>query len=550
MSLDILSVEDDDFKEHYTELMTKIKKKQLTEYEPKIDEITKVYTIITDYIKEKKRKIYGGFALDKLLTSKNKKLALYDELDTPDVDFYSPEPLVDLVEICNRLHDAGLKDVMGQEAQHKETYSIFVNQKGPYSDISYMPNNIYSKIRFIQIDGFYVVHPWFMMIDYFRMFTDPMVSYWRLEKHFGRFLKLQQSYPLPLITKPLNLAPYQNKNISVAMNLLFDFITDKNTMMLTGFYAYNYYLFESEYKKVNKNFDYVFMPYLEAYSGNYVQDGIELLNYIKTLPNEISSCLTHTENYPFSQFYGYNVVIYYNDGTDQIPILYLYSNNKKCLPYKEVKYVKFDNLNKSKPLVENTKSLNIACFDLNILHALIILVKVRVDDDNDWNDTLYKLINGYVLFRNYYFNKNKISLYDESVFQGFVIDCIGESISPDREARLIMKARKKLGKPIKYRYDPEVSKKSGKYIFLNSSGNPITNKINLRLVDKNINKKWEDDFEDEELSNKNTNSDTESVVESESDAETESKVESDVESESESETESKVESDSDDESDL
>lgn len=504
-SLDIVNTEDEQFKEHYDKIMSKIKKKKLEEYEPTINEINKVYEVIINFIKEKKRKIYGGYALDKLLVQKNKEYALYDEFDTPDIDFYSPEPLDDLVELCDRLYKAGLKDVSGQEAQHKETYSIFVNHVGPYCDISYMPNNIYSHVRFIQIDGFYVVHPWFMMIDYYRMFTDPINSYWRLEKHFARYLKLQKTYPLPLITKSLKISPYKNNEISIAMNHLFEYISLKSTTLLTGFYVYNYYLYISEYYKTNKHYEYIYIPYLEAYSSNYVNDGIELLEFIKTLPKNISSKLTHTENYPFTQFYGYNVVVYFDDGNDKIPILYLYSNNKKCLPYKEVEYIKFDNLNTDNVITDKKKSIKIASFDLNILHSLIILIKVRVDEDNDWNDTLYKLINGYVCFRNYYLKKNKISVYDNSIFQSFVIDCIGETISPDRESRLVKKSRKKLGKPLVYRYEPEQGKKPGKYLFLNSSGNAINKDINLRLNEKNKNKNIQDEFDDEE------NDDNESV---------------------------------------
>ena len=57
-SLDIVITEDDQFKEHYSDIRNKIKKKQLTEVEPTIDEITQVYDVITEFIKEKKRKIY------------------------------------------------------------------------------------------------------------------------------------------------------------------------------------------------------------------------------------------------------------------------------------------------------------------------------------------------------------------------------------------------------------------------------------------------------------------------------------------------------------
>ena len=84
---------------------------------------------------------------------------------------------------------------------------------------------------------------------------------------------------------------------------------------------------------------------------------------------------------------------------DQIPILYLYSNNNKCISFKSVPYVKFDNIKLKSSSPEADKTVDIGSFDFNILHALIILVKVRVDDDNDWNDILYTLINGYVVFR-------------------------------------------------------------------------------------------------------------------------------------------------------
>ena len=407
-SLDLVKTGDDQFKEQYPSILKKIKNKKLQEFDPKISEINKVYDIIKTYIKEKKRKVYGGFGLNMLLIDKNAKYALYDESDIPDIDFYSPEPLIDLVTLCDKIHEAGFKPVIGQEAQHKETYSIFVNYQ-LYCDISYMPLNVYHKVKFITIDEFNIVHPWFMMIDYFRMFTDPIISYWRLDKHFSRYLKIQKAYPLPLLNKPLVIPNYKNDSTYESMNYLFEYLSTKSSIIFTGFYTYNYYLYKSEYNKYNKNYDYVNIPYYEVYSTDYVKDGLDILDYIKTLPESISSKLTHVENYPLFQFYGYNTVIYYNDGTDNIPILYLYSNNKRCIPYKQVELVKFKS--KRKPELLTTK-LNIGSFDHNILHALIILVKIRIDDDNNWNDIIYRYINGLVIFRNYYIDTRKISIYD------------------------------------------------------------------------------------------------------------------------------------------
>jgi len=492
-SLELLNTKNSDFKEEYPNMVKKIMNKQLSDFEPKIDEIEKVYKIIKTYIIEKKRKIYGGYALNILLSSKDKKLSLYDEMDlkSADIDFYSPEPVVDLVSLCDKIYAEGFKPVVGQEAQHKETYSIFVNYR-LYCDITYMPNNIYKKARFIQLDGYNIIHPWFMIIDYFRMFTDPMISYWRLEKHFERYMKVQRTYPLPLIQKPLYITPYKNNNIYNAMNIILDYLTEKDTILMTGFYVYNYYLYYSGYYKNNKNYNYIDMPYLEAYSINYIKDGLDILNFIKGLSKEIADKLTYKEYYPFFQFYGYNFVIYY----EQIPILYFYSNNKRCIPFKKVPYVKF---NKTNYEVIKNKEVNIGCFDHNILHSLIILVKVRVDDDNDWNDIIYKYINGLVTFRNYYLEKNKETIYSESIFQGFVIECMGETLAPDRERRLVIEARKKLGKPYVFKYDPSISKSPTKYNFMNSSGNQINKDIQLKLKEENLVKQLNDIFEAEEI---------------------------------------------------
>jgi len=492
--LDIVSTQDEQFKENYPKIMKKISKKKLVEMEPTIDEITKVNSIIIDYIKKNKRKVYGGYALNKLLVAKNPSLAIYDELDTPDIEFYSPDPLGDLIKLCDKLSESGFKIVIGQEAQHKETYSIFVNYQ-LYCDISYMPSNIYAKARFIQMDGFNLIHPWFMTIDYFRMFTDPLVSYWRLEKHFARYLKLQKTYPLPLINKPLEIKLFKHDVIHSTINLLEDYLSSLQGIIFTGFYAYNYYLEFTKYYNKDKRFTQIQMPYLEVYSINYIEDGLKIIEYIKSLPEQISSKISHKEFYPFFQFYGFNTVYYFEMDGDLIPILYLYSNNNKCISFKTTPYIKFDNIKLKFSQIQN-KTIDIGSFDFNILHALIILVKIRIDDDNDWNDILYTLINGFVSFRKYYFEEQKKTIYDNTVFEGFVIDCKGETISPDREKRMLIQVRKKLGKPAIYRYEPGVSKPSSQHYFSNSSGNEIKNDKNHKLKNENIGKKFEDDLEE------------------------------------------------------
>ena len=168
-NFDVIDIKEDEFNSIYSDKLEEIRKKKLENMEPGIDEIKKVYDIVLKYVKEKKRKIYGGYAWNKVLSHKKKNYAFYNETDVlqADIDFYSPEPLIDLVNLCDILHAEGFKYVTGKEAKHGETYSIYVNFQ-LYCEMSYMPKNVYNNVRFLQIDGLNVTHPWFMMIDFFR----------------------------------------------------------------------------------------------------------------------------------------------------------------------------------------------------------------------------------------------------------------------------------------------------------------------------------------------------------------------------------------------
>jgi hypothetical protein len=467
----VIDIEEDEFTLFYPEKMKKIKKNKFEKLEPSKNEVMEVYSVIIKYIKEKKRKIYGGYGWNKLFTNKDKKYAIYDESDVPDIDFYSPEPINDLMALCDILYESGFKHVTGKEARHGETYSIFVNFQ-LYCEMSYMPKNIYNKVKFITIDGLNITHPWFMMIDFFRMLTDPMLSWWRFEKHFERYLKLQKLYPLPKTSKPLIIDKYENTNITKSITSIFDLISEKDNIIVTGFYAYNYYVYLTKEKGNEK---YINIPYIEAYTDEYNKDGMDLIENIK----KISDKITHKEFYPFFQFYEYNCVFYYED----IPIFYLYSNSKKCLPYKKVEYIKFEN----KKVITTNKKINIASFDFNILQALIILVKVRTDDDIEWNDTLYKLINGFVNLRNLYLKQTNLKSYDDSIVGSFVTECMGKTITPEREMGLLIMSRIERKKVPIIRYTPgEKSHNFSNYIFPNSSGNAIVNEKNLKLKTEKI----------------------------------------------------------------
>jgi hypothetical protein len=491
-NLELIKSNHDDFIEKYANMEPAMNKKKANELEPTIDESRRVYKLIEDYIKEHKRKLYGGWALNKLFAEKDPKYAIYGEYDAPDIDCYTPEPLQDIKNVCDILYKAGFKYVVGQAAEHKETYNIFVNFQ-EYVNFSYVPLNIYNGIRFMEIDGFRVVHPWFMMIDYFRMFSDPLGSFWRLEKAHKRYQMLEKLYPLPKINKdiesPKNI-PKLSKGTYDVLNSCFTFLTTLENTLFVGWYAYDYYIYENQQSGVTPREHIIDIPWYEVYSANYMEEGKKLLEFIDSLGDE--SDFKYEEHYPMFQFFDFSVVIFYKEQ----PIIYMYGNGKRCMPYKEVPLVEF--FADKSPHEVSTKTVRIGSFDQIILHQLALLVKVRIDDRNDENDTIYKYINAVVNLRDQYISKNKIAIMgDGTIYEHLVSDCIGKQYQPKREKKLEQIENKRLGKPISWRYDPASPASAkfdpSKYRFANSSGNIINNERHMKLCDECADRKDEEE---------------------------------------------------------
>ena len=185
----------------------KIKEDAQFEYkkvnEPTFKETSNVCKEIINFIKKKKRVVYGGYAQNLLIMDKNKDDVFYKEIDgafynwpdLADIEFYSPTPLEDLIELTEDLFTKKYEYIEASGGQHDGTYKIFVNFLN-YCDISYIPKNIYNTMPIITVDGIKCAHPHFMMVDSYRIFTDPMTSFWRLDKTIKRFQKIFKHYPI------------------------------------------------------------------------------------------------------------------------------------------------------------------------------------------------------------------------------------------------------------------------------------------------------------------------------------------------------------------
>ena len=412
--------------------------------EPSLKEFKEVYSIILDYIKTNKKKIYGGYAQNHLIKIKNEKDVFYKELDMADVEFYTHEPVKDTIELCDILLKKGYKYVQGSEGVHNETYKIFVNFIN-YCDITYMPKNVYDNLPTIENKGILYSHPHFMLVDAFRVYSDPLTSYFRLDKTFNRFTTLIKYYPFNLELANDKIE-YKNINNNTK-RFIRHHILHNSQLIITGHYAFNYLVKKSiERYAVDCN-------YYQAISIHYDEDKNNILKYLqKNLKN-----ITSKEFYPFTQFYDYHTEYY----QDNICILKLYGHNNRCIvnQFSEKKKVFF------------------GTFQLIFLYLLIDYNYAIVRRDEVEKKNYMILITRLLKARETYLDKHNKTILDRTPFQEFTLQCLGSTEDPLRMARLEERRKKDAGKQIKFRYDPKGTPgKVPEFRFSNSSGNEILNK--------------------------------------------------------------------------
>jgi len=418
--------------------------KYKTENEPTFEESTNVYNALLEFIKKKKRIIYGGYAQNLLIKTKNHVDAFYKETDTPDIEFYSFEPIKDSIELCDYLYEKKFKYIQASEGVHPGTYKIFINFIN-YCDISYLSKNIYDHCPIISINGLSLSHPHFMIIDSYRVFTDPMTSYWRLDKVFNRYLKLIKYYPFE---KQQNKMPHIINNDLKKIRKL---IIHNSKYIVIGFYAFNYYI-----RKIKSN--YINVPFYELISIDFENDAI---NIYKKLKKIYKNTITTKEFTPFYEFFDRRIEYYHNDNL----ILKLYGNNSRCIFYR---------------YSEKKKTY----FGTNQIIFLYLLSNYyyHIINNNKLSYIYYYMLYNLQQSKNKYLNDNNKKVLDTTPFEDFTYKCIGMPVDTIRKSMLEIDNKKKKGLKLKFRYEPKgTSGTLPDYKFENNSGNQILNEKYLVL---------------------------------------------------------------------
>lgn len=491
-------------------------------------ELWDIIFTVRDFVKEKRRKIYGGFALNKLIENVDARDKFYadDDIKSWDIDFYSPDPINDAREIANRLKEKGYRHIQAREAQHEETYKVFA-ETNDCADISYVPRNIYNKMPYTEVNGLYLTGPQFMMIDYFRVMTDPLSSFFRLEKTFTRLCLMMKHFPLPNATSSIDVIPPE-RDLDIAIRTVHEFLKNRTSLIVVGMYAYNHIIRESgiadtqkvlkrannknnnnnnnknNYNKNNynkkSNIDYSDINYYEVITTQYKKDARELILSLQDKFLGIGKTkITYRENYPFFQYLGYSVDIMY----DNVIICRLYHYNSRCTPYFDVPALYF----KDGEFDDDDGTIRIGSFATLMMYNLIDIMRARTNNDKNTMNLYYTMISHLTQMRNYYFKKTNKTLMDESLFQEFIVRCVGETTTPQMEKANRIEKKIKAGKKYSWSYNPyneRDTKSDGKYVFKNSSGNFIKNVKNMKItltdliIDEEIDNINEEEEQDEE----------------------------------------------------
>ncbi len=443
--------------ENYDKIRNESAKEYKTYYEPTLTEISNVYKAIKNFIKKNKRIVYGGFAQNMLIKIKNPDDVFYTEIDgafynlpdIADIEFYSPTPVADLIALTEELYSQGFKHIEGKEGLHGETYKIFVNFDN-YCDISYMPQHVFNNLPVVEIDGIKCAEPHFMLVDAYRVLTDPMTSYWRIDKSIKRFQKILKYYPIDdkHYESPLQIKTFANEDV---LKYVKKFIK-KSKLIVVGLYAYNYFA-----KKVSDKL-VINVPYYELISTELEKDGKHIY---KHLVHKFGNKITTKEYYPFCEFLDRRIEYYYNGNL----ILKLYGNNHRCIVYN----------------FSDKKKTHFGTYNLVMMYLFFEYYYNFINRNNQNTELLKKIIGKFYKLRNVYLTQKNITVLDDSPFKDFTFKCYGVPLDVKRSALLEGLEMFKKGKR-KFKYNP--SGKPGKspdFSFANSSGNQIVNEKYLVL---------------------------------------------------------------------
>lgn len=158
-------------------------------------DVSKIISIVEDFLKSKKLICYGGTAINNILPVEDQ---FYNkDIELPDYDFYSPTPLEHAKELADIYYNLGFEEVIAQSGVHAGTFKVFVNYI-PVADITHLPKLLFNRLakETITVNGIHYCSANYLRMNMFLELSRPAGDVSRWEKVLKRLSLLNKHYPL------------------------------------------------------------------------------------------------------------------------------------------------------------------------------------------------------------------------------------------------------------------------------------------------------------------------------------------------------------------
>jgi len=358
--------------------------------------VKNIFKIIEKFIKSHKMMIYGGTAINNILP---RKLRFYNsDVDVPDYDVFSSNPIENVKEICDIFYEKGYKNVEAKSGSHIGTYKVFVNYL-PVLDVTHMDTLLLDTLlqESIVKDGLHYSPVNLLRFSMYAELSRPQSEPDRWEKVYKRLVTLNKAYPFHYDKCKTTKGTKKNKRSKGLSKpdflVIRNALIEKNVIFIGG---YANTLFGSYLKDINKTFDAI--THFDVLSPN---------------PKDVAKSVKEQLN-----FIGHSdISLFKREAYDElIPLSYVIKVNGKvvCVIYKSVHCHAFNKIQ------INGKQVNIGSID-TLLHFYLAFYYAVNTQYKSYYEPDKLLCMSQFLFEIQEHNK----LSQKGLLKRFVTDCEG-----------------------------------------------------------------------------------------------------------------------------
>src|SRR5205814_8178760 len=114
----------------------------------------------------------------------------------------------------------------------------------------------------------------------------------------------------------------------------------------------------------------------------------------------------------------------------------------RCSPYFDVPALYF-----SKSSYEEEKgTIRIGTVAIQMMYNIINIMRARTNNDQNTKNLYYTMVSHIIDMKNYYFERTGKTMFDETLFQEFVLRCVGITHTPQMEKAIRIEKKIEKGK--------------------------------------------------------------------------------------------------------